>query len=210
MSRLTIDRLLFYGCFRDHFVAAKQTVKQTAQFFLSLYTQDVERGQLHCPKLCGFLLGLFVRVMASEALYLRRTEITRMHRINIINRYKIINIIDIYKIINIINRYKIINIINIYKIINIINIYKIISIINRYKIINIINIYKIINILMNKVGKEFRGEYMSGIHDIMTPFDWSRCLLEFSVQEVQTRSLTLGSRWSMNDSQEITQLQLSS
>ena len=183
MSRLTIDRLLFYGCFRDHFVAAKQTVKQTAQFFLSLYTQDVERGQLHCPKLCGFLLGLFVRVMASEALYLRRTEITRMHRINIINIYKIINII---------------------------NIYKIISIINRYKIINIINIYKIINILMNKVGKEFRGEYMSGIHDIMTPFDWSRCLLEFSVQEVQTRSLTLGSRWSMNDSQEITQLQLSS
>ena len=40
---------LFYGRFTSCLVVAKQTVKQSAQLFLSLDKQNVERGQLQCP-----------------------------------------------------------------------------------------------------------------------------------------------------------------
>jgi len=46
MLRLIIDGfLIYYGRFTNHFVVAKQTLKQTAQL-LFLETQDFKRGQL--------------------------------------------------------------------------------------------------------------------------------------------------------------------
>ena len=50
MSRLTIGCFLFYGRFTGRFVVVKHTVKQTAHLFLSLDTQDIERGQSDVPR----------------------------------------------------------------------------------------------------------------------------------------------------------------
>jgi len=46
MSRLTINRFLFYGCFMGCFIVVKQTV----QPFLYIDMQELERGQLQCTQ----------------------------------------------------------------------------------------------------------------------------------------------------------------
>ena len=77
MSRLAIDRLLFYGRFTGRFLVVKQNAEQTAQLFCLRNTRHWEDNS-NTPETPCTLSAPICSDDASEFFYLNLTEVTRI------------------------------------------------------------------------------------------------------------------------------------